>query len=175
MWVNWSCKKQKISLESWTKNLPLYVVFIVRRVRGSLLTLKILKGSKGWRHNYIFRRKRASALDAGLTRGCLIVRNVKFPLAQLNEASIFAANVKNIPAMTWIGFSLQCLIGSSFGIILNESSQLGTNNGLWKFEKTIPVHGARPSTPPTTWNVESVVKSPVAITWLNTNRQSNNF
>jgi hypothetical protein len=86
-------------------------------------------------------------MDAGRTRGYLIAINARCSLAHLYEASIFAANVKSIHAMTLNSFNLQCLIRSSFGPILNESSQLGTNNGSRKFEETIPAHGAKPSIP----------------------------
>ena len=95
------CHAKKRSLLRINKKLvQLYVAFTVRRARGSFPPLKILKGSKGLRHNCIFRRKIPNAMDAGRTRGYLIARNAKCSLAQLNEASTFAANVKNIPAMT---------------------------------------------------------------------------
>lgn len=50
----------------------------------------ILKGSNGLQHKCIFRRKRANAMDAGRTRDCLIARNARCSLAQLNVASTFA-------------------------------------------------------------------------------------
>lgn len=163
MRVRISCKRKKIILENWTKHLLLYVAFIVRRAHGLLPPPKILKGLKDLRHNSIFRRKRASAMGAGQKRGCRIARNARCSPVQLNETLTFAANVKSTHAMTWNNFNLLCLIESSCGSILNESRQMVLNNGSRKWGRTMPAHNARPSIPPTTWNVESAARSRAAI------------
>jgi hypothetical protein len=62
--------------------------------------MKTLKGSKDLQLNEIGRWRRASVMDVGRKRGYLTVGSAECRLAQQNEASIFAANVKNIPAMT---------------------------------------------------------------------------
>jgi hypothetical protein len=90
----------KDTWKNWTRNLPLYVAFIVRHARGLLPPPKIRKGSKGLRNNRIFQRKKANAMDAGRTRDYLIAKNARCSLAQLNAASIFAVNVKSILATT---------------------------------------------------------------------------
>jgi hypothetical protein len=51
------------------------VAFTVKRAHGLFPPLKTLKGSKDLRLNEIGQRKKASATDAGQTKGCLIVRS----------------------------------------------------------------------------------------------------
>jgi hypothetical protein len=76
------------------------VAFTVKRAHGLFPPMKTLKGSKHLRLNEIGRWRKVSVMDVGRKRGYFTVGSAECQLAQQNEASIFAANVKSIHAMT---------------------------------------------------------------------------
>ena len=78
----------------------LYAAFTVRHAHGLFPQQKTLKGSRDLLDNEIGQWKRAGVMDAGPGKGCLTVENAECSLVRQNGVSIFAANVKSIPAVT---------------------------------------------------------------------------
>jgi hypothetical protein len=93
-------KRKKIIFENRIKKTLLYAAFTVRHAHGLLPQQKTLKGSRDLLDDKIGQWKRASVMDAGPKKGCLTVENAECSLVRQSGTSIFAANVKSIPAVT---------------------------------------------------------------------------